>query len=257
MLAPSLGPLVTIFALWWIGLAVFAARTAIRGRPRTERVERAGGSPFLGTWFMEYGYWVVGLLARPFIRAGVSPNFVSLLGLAVVISASVAIGLGSFGLGGWLLCLGSILDAVDGMVARAHGTASDGGEFLDATVDRYAETASFIGLVYYYNEVWWALASVLGALLGSLMVSYVRAKAESLGLDPPGGPMRRHERAVYLGVGCAMAPVLAHFTERGAAHPNYHLALVATTLIAVFANYSALVTIHGCVRALRDRRRGP
>ena len=254
-LAPSLGPLVTIFALWWLGLAVFAARTAIKGRPRTERIERAGGSPFLGTWLMEYGSWVAGLIARPFIRARLSPNFVSLLGLAVVISASVAIGVGAFGLGGWMLCLGSILDAVDGMVARAQGSSSDGGEFVDATVDRYAEVASFMGLVYYYNELWWGLAAVLGALLGSLMVSYVRAKAESLGLDPPAGPMRRHERALYLGVGCAMAPVVAHFTERGAAHPNYYLALTATALIAVFANYSALVTIRGCVRALRDRGR--
>ena len=52
-----------------------------------------------------------------------------------------------------------------------------------------------------------------------------------------------------------MAPVVAHFTERGAAHPNYYLALTATALIAVFANYSALVTIRGCVRALRDRGR--
>jgi phosphatidylglycerophosphate synthase len=250
----SITPLVAMFSLFVIGLPIFAAVNARRGRPRTDRIERAGGSFLLSTWLMEYGYWFMGVPARAFIRAGVSPDFVTYLGLLMITLGSVAIGCGYFGLGGWTLCFGSMLDAMDGMVARAQGKSSDAGEFLDAVVDRYAEIGCYIGLVYYYNELWWGLGSILCALLGSLMVSYVRAKAEALGVNPPSGIMRRQERALYLGAGCAMSPVVAHFTEPGNPHPNFYLTLTATTLIAIFANYSALRSIKFSLNALRQQR---
>src|SRR5262252_8878294 len=117
----SLGPLVGLVAVWFLGMPIFAYQHNRRGRPESERVSKAGGSVLLGRW---------------------------------------------------LILFGSMLDALDGIVAREMGVSSDAGEFLDAIVDRYCEIAGYIGLCYYYNERPFAMAAVLGALLGSLMVSY-------------------------------------------------------------------------------------
>src|SRR5215510_5482259 len=236
----SLGPIVGLALLFVLGLPIFALQYNRRGRPRTDRIERAGGSILLSRWFMEYGYWLMRVPARTLVALGVSPDMVTLLGLATISLGSAAVGFGHFGLGGWLMLLGAMLDAIDGMVARESGRSSDAGEFLDAIVDRYAEIASYIGLCYYYNDRPFAMAAVLGALLGSLMLSYGRAKAESLGVhDAPSGLMRRHERALYLGLGIALAPVVSYFLEPGAEHPAYHLAIVACALVGVLANVSA------------------
>ncbi len=254
MLHTSIVPLVALFSLFVIGLPIFAHSWNRRGKPKTERIERAGGTFLLNTWLMEYGYWFMNVPARGFVKLGFSPDVVTLIGLAVILGGSVATGCGMFGIGGWLLVIGSMLDAMDGMVARAQGRSSDAGEFLDAVVDRYAEIFTYIGFIYYMDEVWWSLGGVLAALLGSLMVSYVRAKGESLGVDAPSGIMRRHERALYIGVGTSMAPVVAHFTEPGNNHPYYFLTVGTLWLVGVLANYSAFRSILFVRRALIVKR---
>jgi CDP-diacylglycerol--glycerol-3-phosphate 3-phosphatidyltransferase len=190
---------------------------------------------------MEYGYWLMNVPARSFARMGISADALTLIGLVVISAGSVAVGFGHFGLGGWLMLFGAMLDAVDGMVARETGRSSDAGEFLDAIVDRYSEIASYIGLCYFYNNRPLAMGAVLGALLGSLMVSYGRAKAEALGVDDaPSGLMRRHERALYLGLGIALAPVVSLIVEPGATAPMYHLTIIACLLVGLLANLSAV-----------------
>src|SRR5262245_21058681 len=251
----SLGPLVGLVALWLLGMPIFAAQYNRRGRPQTDRISKAGGSPLLGRWLMEYGYWVMQAPARLFAGLGVRPDVITILGLVVVSGGSAAVGFGHFGLGGWLILFGSMLDALDGMVAREMGLSSDAGEFLDAMVDRYCEIAGYIGLCYYYNERPFAMAAVLGALLGSLMVSYGRAKAEALGVaDAPSGLMRRHERALYLGLGIALAPIVAYFQEYGSDHPVYYLTIVACVMVGLLSNWSALKMSAYVKRQLQNRK---
>jgi CDP-diacylglycerol--glycerol-3-phosphate 3-phosphatidyltransferase len=253
----SLVPIVGLTLLFVLGLPIFMVQYNRRGRPRTERIMRAGGSILLGQWFMEYGYWFLGVPARAFTRMGISPDMVTLFGLGIISLGSAAVGFGYFGLGGWLMIFGAMLDAIDGMVARESGRSSDAGEFLDAVVDRYAEIASYIGLCYYYNDRPWCMAAVLGALLGSLMVSYGRAKAESLGVhDAPSGLMRRHERAVYLGMGISLAPVVSHFVEPQNPHPVHHLTVIACALVGLLANISAIQMTSYVKRKLRHQSAG-
>src|SRR5262249_41330929 len=129
--------------------------------------------------------------------------------------ATAAIGLayGRFGLAALLAMVSSLCDALDGLVARANGTASDSGEVLDASVDRYVEFFFCGGLVF-YSRHWPALmALVLCALLGSFMVSYSTAKAEALHIPPPRGAMRRPERAAYLTLGAAFTPLVGRFAQ--------------------------------------------
>jgi len=237
----SIAPIVGLVLLFVLGLPIFAFQYNRRGRPRTERIQSAGGSILLNQWLMEYGYWLLNVPARTLAAFGVSPDVVTLVGLVIISLGSAAVGFGHFGLGGWLMLFGAMLDAIDGMVAREMGRSSDAGEFLDAVVDRYAEIASYIGLCYYYNDRPWAMGAVLCGLLGSLMVSYCRAKAEALGVqDAPSGLMRRHERALYLGLGIALAPVIAVFQESGDEHPVYYLTVIACAMVGLLANVSAL-----------------
>ena len=87
---------------------------------------------------------------------------------------------GNFGAGGWLYLLTGILDILDGRIARATGKVSASGAYFDSVMDRYAEIIVFAGFAYFYRDSW-VLFLVLAASLGSIMVSYTRARGESLG----------------------------------------------------------------------------
>src|SRR5439155_26722313 len=138
-------------------------------------------------------------------------------------------------LGGWLVIACAVLDALDGMVARSRGTASDAGELIDAAVDRYAEIATFAGIAAYYRDYplgfWLSLTSLGGALL----VSYARAKGEISGIDARMGSMNRAERATYIGAAGVLAPAIAHFSEGNSSHPVFYLMLATLLLVAVMA----------------------
>src|SRR5262249_27636191 len=160
--------------------------------------------------------------ANAFVRLGVTPNTITTLSLLFTIGAAVCFGAGRFIEGGWLLILGFICDAWDGIVARKTGTSSDAGEFFDATVDRYNDLFVFLGLMYYYRNDPLPLALATLALIGSTLTSYTRAKGEAVGIDPNVGWMQRHERGAYLGLGTAIAPIVAAFPGPGAQPPAHY-----------------------------------
>lgn len=238
-----------------LGMVVFAVHNSVRGRPSSERVRQAGGSVFLNQWVMEYGYWWLSLPARALIRLNISPNTVTMVGLAIVAFGSVMAGLGYFGLAGPVILIGSLADMLDGVIARQLNICSDAGEFVDAMVDRYADILMLGGLAVYYGDRPWAAAIVLLALLGSVMVSYARAKAESFNIhDSPGSPMRRAERAVYLGFSMLFAPMVASFTEPPSARPDYYATLAVCAMIGLITNYSAISMTMHATRRLKETR---
>ena len=109
------------------------------------------------------------------------------------------------------------------MVARLTGLSSEAGETLDAIVDRYAESAFFVGLLVYYRDSPVITALVAVAMVGAFMVSYTSAKAEAQHVEPPRGLMRRSERATYLLAGSglsafsrALLPTSASVVQRDA-----------------------------------------
>ena len=137
--------------------------------------------------------------------------------MVAALGGAVAFAMGNPALGGVLVLTCAVLDALDGMVARARGTASRRGrELIDAAVDRYAEIATFAGIAAYYRSFplgfWLALSSLGGALL----VSYARAKGEISGIDARMGSMNRGERALYIGLAGLIAPDLARWLEAAA-----------------------------------------
>jgi phosphatidylinositol phosphate synthase len=139
-------------------------------------------------------------LARALDAGHVSPNTLTVIGLIPALGAGAAFAVGRIRLGGVLLGVSGLFDLSDGLLARLGNKETKFGALLDSTIDRYSEIAVFVGLaVFYRAEV--ALYGVLAAVAGSLMVSYVKARAEGLGFDCAGGMLQRPERLVILILG--------------------------------------------------------
>ncbi len=227
-------------AFWFAMFFVFIAISAVRGVPRTARIDRVARSPYLPRIVMEFGYWMMDTPANACVRLGITPNMITTLSLLFTIVAAGLFGAGYFGAGGWALIFGFLCDAWDGIVARKTNVSSPSGEFYDATIDRYNDLFAFLGLMYYYRNDALPLVLAAAALIGSTLTSYTRAKGEAVGVDPNVGWMQRHERGVYLGMATATAPIVAHFTERGVAHPRYFAVVATLALMAFTANVTAV-----------------
>ncbi len=142
-------------------------------------------------------------VARVIGRTGVSPNGLTLLGLAFNVVVAGVLATGRFQLGGVLVVVAGAFDALDGAVARSTGRVTRFGGFLDSTLDRVSEVTLYFGLLYFYTQRS-AVPEILLIYLtiaGSLLVSYTRARAEGLGLECKVGMFTRLERVLVLALG--------------------------------------------------------
>jgi CDP-diacylglycerol---glycerol-3-phosphate 3-phosphatidyltransferase len=157
---------------------------------------------FDGRWrsSFEAGLQPVGSQLR---RTGVSANQLTVLGLAMAGLASVTIANGYLRAGLVLLALTALPDVLDGAVAKASGTASPRGAFFDSVVDRVSDALLMGGVAWYLASTQPGRVAVLplAVAAASMLISYERAKAESLGFDARGGLMERAERLLALGFG--------------------------------------------------------
>jgi len=141
----------------------------------------------------------------------VTPNMLTLVGLVISAGAGLLVAIGQLVPGGVVLLLAGAFDILDGAVARVTGKVYRYGAFLDSTTDRYAEGFTYMGLLWYFifnghHTVEPML--VIAALTGSLLVSYVRARAQSLGFVCDGGILARPERVVITVLGLLINPIL-------------------------------------------------
>jgi phosphatidylinositol phosphate synthase len=146
--------------------------------------------------------------------ANVTPDALTISGVGLCIAGSVAVffeyvGWGFYWLGAVLFVIGSVLDVLDGALARSRGIGSPFGAFLDSTVDRVGEgfMIGAIGLVLMRHDQMWGVALAFAAVAGSFLVSYARARAEALGLRGDVGLGSRAERVVVITTGLVLAPV--------------------------------------------------
>lgn len=172
----------------------------------------------------------VSLLA-PLVKAltkwRVHPNSLTLAGFIITCMAAVALFKGSLRTGGVLILLGGLCDSLDGNLARATGRATRSGALLDSVIDRYSEFVMFLGIAAYFFSMknYLILVVTFIALCGSIMVSYTRARAESLGFESKAGMMQRAERIVFLGAGALFHPIAFK---------------LSVWLVAILANATAL-----------------
>ena len=145
--------------------------------------------------------WALQPIGRGLARIGVTPQVLTLFGLGVTITGAGLIASGRLALGAGVALLGSAVDGLDGSVARAAGTASARGALLDAVADRVGEVAIFAGLAAAFAANTRILLLIVLSLGGSMLVPYLRAKAEAEGLDGRGGLMGRAERVLLVSAG--------------------------------------------------------
>lgn len=174
-------------------------------------------------------YKVINPLVRGMIKIGLTPNAVTTIGVILNIGVAVIFilggqaGRGHFEYVGWaggLILFAGLFDMLDGQVARIGGMKSTFGAMYDSVLDRYSELILFLGICYYLVATHYFLSSLFAflAMIGSMMVSYTRARAEGLGIECKGGLMQRPERVVLIALAAIGAGVASHFIS-----PDYKL----------------------------------
>lgn len=144
---------------------------------------------------------ILGPIGNFLAGIGVTPAAMTAIGLLVTIVGAVVIGLGEFAVGATIAMLGSALDGLDGTVARAAGTVTARGAFLDSASDRIGEIASFAALALAMEGNGRVLLLIVLSVGGAMLVPYLRAKAESVGVEGRNGFMGRAERVILFAVG--------------------------------------------------------
>ncbi|HEX8771075.1 MAG TPA: CDP-alcohol phosphatidyltransferase family protein, partial [Acidimicrobiales bacterium] len=143
-------------------------------------------------------------------KAGISADQLTVAGLVISAGAAVTIGAGWLIVGMLLLAASALPDVLDGAVAKASGTASPRGAFFDSVSDRVSDSVVLGGVAWYLARTEGGVAALLpmAVLAASFLVSYERARAESLGFTAGGGLMERAERMIVIGIGLAFSVVL-------------------------------------------------
>lgn len=161
----------------------------------------------------KYSRFFLEPIARFVSWTKVSPNVISMIGFLMTIGVAIVIGLGNLRLGGILVFASAGFDALDGTLARLTERTSRFGAFLDSTLDRLSEAVIFLGLFVYFVNLGaqTELILIYATVVGSLMVSYARARAEGIGVMLKDGLLTRFERVGLLIIGLVfnwMTPVL-------------------------------------------------
>ncbi len=162
-------------------------------------------------------------------KTGLTPDHLTVVGLVVGVAAAVAVGSGLLWVGLGLVILAALPDLLDGALAKATGASSQRGAFFDSTVDRVTDAFLFGGIAWYFASEKSPHMALLpySVMAVSSVISYQRAKAESLGLDAKGGLMERAERIVLLCLGLLLEPWIP------ALAPILWVMLVLTSITAV------------------------
>lgn len=208
-------------------------------------------------------YCVINPFVRFLIRIGVTPNMVTTIGLLGNIAAAIILVYAgytgspynmNYSLVTWaggVIILFSLFDMLDGQVARLGGMASTFGAMYDSVLDRYCELFTLGGISYYLIQTGYVAGALITfvALVGSIMVSYVRARAEGLGLECKIGFMQRPERVVVTSLG-ALATGITGQCVSPADFDAVNILIVAMGVIAVFANITAFARVDHARRQL-------
>jgi CDP-diacylglycerol--glycerol-3-phosphate 3-phosphatidyltransferase len=157
-------------------------------------------------------YKVIDPVVKVFIKLGLTPNAVTSIGFVLNIGVAVIFIIGGeagnrgdltyVGWAGGLILFAGLFDMLDGQVARLGNMKSTFGALYDSVLDRYSELIMFLGICYYLVAHHYFLSSIFAfiAMIGSMMVSYIRARAEGLGIECKGGLMQRPERVITIGL---------------------------------------------------------
>ena len=183
------------------------------------------------------GYLSIILPLTDFFRSlNINPNALTTLGTIFTIVGAIFFALSYLRLGGIFIVLGAVCDTMDGRIARDSDKKSNFGAFYDSVMDRYSEIIMFFGISVHFvrHDSYWTSVAIFAALGGSVMVSYVRARAEGLGFECKVGLMQRPERIAYISVGAIIGelPLIKEL-----------FLMLAIWVIAILSNFTAIQRI--------------
>ena len=199
-------------------------------------------------------YYLINPLIKGMIKIGITPNFITTTGFILNLFATGLMIYAAIydpsnttiiGYAGGVIIFAGLFDMMDGRLARLGNMQSTFGALWDSTLDRYSELFTLFGILFYLlaNQWLWSGMITFLAIIGSIMVSYVRARGEGLGLDVKVGFMQRPERVVITAIGAIVC---------GACNSLWALA-VPMMLIALLANITAFWRIAYCYKQLKGK----
>jgi CDP-diacylglycerol--glycerol-3-phosphate 3-phosphatidyltransferase len=218
-------------------------------------------------------YKIINPFVKLLVNLGVTPNVLTTAGLLINISAAVAFIIGGeigeqgdlsyIGWGSGLVLFAGMFDMLDGQVARMGNLSSRFGALYDSVLDRYSELLMFLGICYYLVAHHYFIGSLVTfiALIGSMMVSYVRARAEGLGIECKAGFMQRPERIVLIGVSGLICGIVSACS--GGNQKMYiqwlnldvfetiSIFIYPIAVVAVMANITAIKRLNNCRKQLK------
>ncbi|MDY6970404.1 MAG: CDP-alcohol phosphatidyltransferase family protein [Spirochaetota bacterium] len=245
----SLLPLIMLNGIVILCLIVFAFLYPHRNR-NPEILERMHKS-FIGIFLREFWYWFTSPLISLFQILHLSPNMVTGISLILASFAGYYYYLGNFAIAGWMLIISATLDILDGRLARITDQVSQEGAFLDSCIDRYCDGIIFLGLALYFRGNLLVLTATIATLIGSEIVSYARAKGESVGINKHQGLMQRAERIVLLSVISVFHPFLMIILSKYGIRTNYPI-IIIIILMAFLTNYTAIVRIVTIFKSIKN-----
>jgi CDP-diacylglycerol---glycerol-3-phosphate 3-phosphatidyltransferase len=225
---------------------------------------------------LQFGiYRIIDPFVKLLIKLGFTPNTVSVIGFILNIGVAAVFILGAektnrgdlsyVGWAGALILFAGLFDMLDGQVARLGRMGSSFGALLDSVLDRYSELFMFLGICYYLISHHYFISSLFAfiGLIGSMMVSYTRARAEGLGIDCKGGLMQRPERIILIGTSALACGILAQYIGgdyklyvKGIRYHVFETMSVFTipiTILAVLTNITAYKRLMDAKRALDQK----
>ncbi|HUB59764.1 MAG TPA: CDP-alcohol phosphatidyltransferase family protein [Puia sp.] len=221
-------------------------------------------------------YKIINPLVRLLIKAGLTPNMVTTIGLLLNVGVAIIFISGAeegrrgdlsyVGWAGALILFAGLFDMLDGQVARLGNMSSPFGALYDSVLDRYSELILFLGICYYLVAKHYFLSSLFAfiGMIGSMMVSYTRARAEGLGIECKDGLMQRPERVIIIGVSALACGIASHWMGGNfkvtlpdtAGFPIFETISIFTiplTLMAFLANWTAIGRLRDARRTLEAR----
>ncbi len=213
---------------------------------------------------------------NPFInllkKTGITPNGLTTIGFLITVASAVILIYGAeMGVRGntryitWfgiVLLLAGLFDMLDGQLARQTNKMTQFGALFDSVIDRYSEMIMFFGIAYYLVAYHYFLSSVFAfiAMIGSIMVSYVRARAEGLGVECKVGMMQRPERVLTIGISAILYGVISHYTGKFRfvvdwlpfpMFENISIFTVPIFILAILTNYTAIQRLRHCRKLMK------
>jgi CDP-diacylglycerol--glycerol-3-phosphate 3-phosphatidyltransferase len=216
-------------------------------------------------------YLVLNPVVNLLVKVGITPNGITLMGFLITIVSTVILitgaELGKKGdpkyimLFGIVLLIAGVFDMLDGQLARRTKNTTLFGALFDSTLDRYSEMIMFFGIAYYLVSFHYFLSGVFAfiAMIGSIMVSYVRARAEGLGLECKVGLMQRPERVLTIGISAILYGIVSYITGDFKIvvgwlpfplFENISIFTISIFVLAVLTNYTAFQRLNHCKKII-------